>query len=325
MRVLLAVLLCMTCCYANAAKILIVESYHSEYSWDSRYYQGIIDTLGDEHVYHTFQMDTKRLPVSEHAARADSAWETYLEVKPDIVILGDDNAVKYLHERLRKTTTPVVFLGLNTASREYNLNQAKNFTGIFERPLLKRSIVLAQQLLPKKSNRKVLVLFDSGTTSKASIDYIRQIRTNNFIGNTQVDIRSVDKFEDWQQRILTASDRKYDAVFVGLYHTIKDKNGNHISDTDVLRWTQKNATVPHFGFWSFSISPQGNIGGYVLDGYVHGVTAAAIARKILQGTPPNRIFPKTDSTGRYIMSRSGIKKWRLVVPDNILTRVIWVD
>lgn len=155
-----------------AAKIMIIGSYHQDYPWELDYNRGIRDTLGDNHSYYNFHMDTKRLKPESYQARANLAWERFLEVRPDLVFLGDDNAVKYLHERLRKTTTPVVFLGVNSDARTYKINETENFTGVFERPLLKRSIVLAQQLTGKRKNPKVLVLFDSGMTSLVSAEHL---------------------------------------------------------------------------------------------------------------------------------------------------------
>lgn len=145
------------------------------------------------------------------------------------------------------------------------------------------------------------------------------------IGNTEIDIKTIGDYESWQQTILTAKEQGYSTIFIGLYQTISDAEGQHVPAVDVLSWTRRYAPIPHFGFWSFSVGPEGNIGGYVLDGYVHGVNAAGLARKLLSGKSPRSIYPKIDSTGRYLLSRSGIKKWQLQIPENILSRAIWVD
>ena len=42
---------------------------------------------------HSFQMDTKRIPVEQFETKANEAFEYYNELKPSVVILGDDNAL----------------------------------------------------------------------------------------------------------------------------------------------------------------------------------------------------------------------------------------
>ncbi len=325
MRLIIALLLLTFSIPALSAKILIIGSYHASYPWELDYNLAIKDTLGDNHSYYHYHMDTKRIQPEAYQARADEAWELYLAVKPDLVFLGDDNAVKYLHQRLRATQTPVVYLGINQDARHYKLNEADNFTGVLERPLFKRSIILAQQLIGKRPNPKVLVLFDSGITSQVTTDYITKKKETVNIGETQLDIKSIDNYEHWQQLVSNAKDLGYTAIFIGLYQTLKDSKGEHVPELEVLSWTRQHASVPHFGFWSFSIGKEGNIGGYVLDGYVHGVNAATLGRRLLAGTKPRSLFPKTDSTGRYVLSRSGIKKWQLTIPDNVLRRAVWVE
>ena len=308
-----------------AAKVMIIGSYHQDYPWELDYNRGIRDTLGDNHSYYNFHMDTKRLKPAAYLSQANEAWDLYQSVNPDLVFLGDDNAVKYLHTRFRKTKTPIVFLGINSDSRHYKLNEADNFTGVFERPLLKRSIILAQQLMGKKSKPKVLVLFDSGVTSIASAEYLSKTKQHVTIGRTEIDIKTIGSYEEWQNAILTSKALGYSSIFIGLYQTIYDGHGQHVPASHVLEWTRRHSPVPHFGFWSFSVGPGGNIGGYVLDGYVHGVNAASIGRKLLSGATPADIYPKIDSTGRYLLSRSGIKKWGLQIPENVLNRAVWVD
>lgn len=325
MRFIFLLVLILLSAQSYGAKIMIIGSYHQDYPWELDYNRGIRDTLGDNHSYYNFHMDTKRLKPEAYKERADQAWKLYQSVNPDLVFLGDDNAVKYLNQRFRKTSTPVVFLGINSDARTYKTNNAENFTGVYERPLLKRSIVLAQQLMGKRNNVKVLVLFDSGTTSIVSAEHLSEKKQHMTIGNTEIDIKNIGNYESWQKTILAAKEKGYNTIFIGLYQTIYDAEGRHIPAADVLAWTRRYSPVPHFGFWSFSVGLEGNIGGYVLDGYVHGVNAAGLARKILGGAAPNSLYPKIDSTGRYLLSRSGIKKWQLQIPDNVLSRAIWVD
>lgn len=90
---LLAGLLYCATLLAESRQILVIESYHAEYPWDQSYLAGLRDKLPGYQI-HTFEMDTKRLPKSEFDTQAEKAWRRFEEIRPELVVLGDDNAVK---------------------------------------------------------------------------------------------------------------------------------------------------------------------------------------------------------------------------------------
>jgi len=68
--------------YSQEKHIFIVESYHAEYPWDISYKKGLESILASEYKLIYFEMDTKRLPVSEHQKKAEQAFEKYKENTP---------------------------------------------------------------------------------------------------------------------------------------------------------------------------------------------------------------------------------------------------
>ncbi|WP_150104375.1 ABC transporter substrate-binding protein [Shewanella sediminis] len=308
-----------------AASVLIIESYHQEYEWDKNYNKGIVSILGNEHDYHHFYLDTKRLPQPLFIARAESAWEAFEKLKPDLVVLADDNAIKLLHKRFVNTEMPVVFLGLNTNPRTYNIHNQKNFTGVLERPLFKRSLLLANQLLIEKTDKRFMVLFDNSKTSIASLEQITPSLDSIKMGKVSLDFVLTSNFSAWKTCISEAKEKGYDAIFIGLYHTIRDSSGNHVSPEQVIAWTREHSPLPHFGFWEFTIGPDKNIGGYVLDAYLHGQHAGRLMKQILEGSSPDSLSLVFDRKGLYLFSKSGIERWELKVPDNISKNAKWID
>ncbi|NRD72121.1 hypothetical protein HQQ94_02460 [Shewanella sp. VB17] len=308
-----------------AASILIIESYHQEYGWDINYNRGIISILGDEHKYQNFYMDTKRIPQDQFDLQAKRAWETYNALKPDIVVLADDNAIKLLHKQFENTTTPIVVLGVNANPRSYGIHNKKNFTGVLERPLFKRSLLFVKKILPENPKKKILVLFDKSPTSLAAMQQISPSLESLTIGNVTSDFILTNSFNTWKNTVITAKEKGYDAMLVGLYHTINNASNQYVAPDDVISWTQKNAQLPHFGFWQFTVGENKNIGGYVLDSYVHGQLAGELIDKILAGALPSSLPYISDRTGIYMMSKSGINKWKLTIPEKITEKVRWVD
>lgn len=306
-------------------KILIVESYHEEYDWDRSYKEGIKEKLGNDYELISFQMDTKRVPESQYENKANEAFEIFRSIKPALVILGDDNALKYLGPKLADTSVPVVYLGINRNPQDYLTNGTLNFTGVLERPLLKRSVYTLTRILGPQM-KKVLVLFDSGTTSKASIEHVFKGRTQVELSGIIVDLKLIGNWDVWKETVVDARKNGYDALFVGLYHTIFDQTGKHVNANNVLNWTNENTPVPHFGFWDFSVGQDKTIGGLVLYGKQQGLAAGEIALRILAfDKKPNDIIPKIAERGRYLFSKNQLEKYQLQLPGDLIAEANYIN
>jgi len=311
-------------CRAGPDTILVVESYNVEMAWDAAYKKALEDTLGERYKLEYVQMDTKRLPKSQHPAMADQAWARYEQLKPALVVLGDDAALKYLCDRLGATSTPVVYLGINNNPREYFDNQRyRNITGVLERPNMKRNIALARRLLPNA--RRALVLFDTDVTSQVVRKETFGSQDSHDLSGIQVDLKLVTNWEDWQHEVLSARE-KYDLIFIGLYQALHDREGRSVNTRDeVARWTSEHAPVPTFGFWDWAVGADKTAGGLVLYGYDQGKAAGDIALRILGGTPPSAIYPVTADRGRFFFSRKQLQRWGLKLPDDLAAGALLTD
>ena len=306
---------------ASAANILLIESYHAEYLWDASYIEGLKSKLGDKHHIERFEMNTKRIPPAEFQSKADQAFAKFLNMKPDLVILGDDNALKYLGKRIDDTGTPVVYLGINGNPRQ--IGNFKNTTGVLERPLFLRSIVTLKPLLG--ANPRVLILFDSGATSAASVAEAFAGKNQLEISGVTLDLKQIVLEDEWKKTVLNSKSLGYSAIFVGLYHTLVDLNGNSVGAEDILLWTSRHTPLPNFAFWDFSVGPDKTIGGYVLFGRTQADLASVLVEKILAGTPANSIMPIFGERGRFLFSKSQLARWNLTLPDHIAKQAGWTE
>jgi len=307
---------------AQKKDILIIESYHQEYIWSTNYRNAIKEKLGSLYNLTFFYMDTKRLPISKHQESAQKAWTVYKELNPDLVILGDDNALKFLGSKLSKTKTKVVYLGINNNPRKYfNFIATKNITGVLERPLLRRSIFYVKELLDVK---KVLLLFDAGISSQVIFTEIFRNKSKLVLRDVEVDILLVEKFDMWKKTILDAKKNKYDAIVFSSYHTIKDKNKNHVSPGKIWEWTSSNITVPPFAFWNFAVGEHKAIGGYVISGREQGLAASELVLKILEDENYTMGFPIAVEKGYLIFSRSQLEKWGISLKNLDIKKIKFV-
>ncbi|MCP4321961.1 MAG: sugar ABC transporter [Psychromonas sp.] len=321
--IVLLLLMSLTCFSASAKQtILIIESYHSEFSWDKSYISGLNSILEGKYDLFYFQMDTKRFSQSQHQLQADKAWAEYQQLQPDLVILGDDNALKYLGSRFSNTKTPVVFLGINNNPRYYKLYNSKNITGVLERPLIKRSI----SKIAYGNAKKVLLLFDNSHTSQTIFQEKFSSLKQRIISGVQVDIRLISTFQEWQEQVTNSTKNQYELLFIGLYHTLINENGNHIAASEVLNWTVQNTPIPPFAFWDFSIGKGKAIGGLVLFGFEQGKLAAQMAKLILETeVSPHQIGKQTAEKGRYLFSKQQLKKFSFTLPESINKKATFID
>jgi len=299
---------------ANKKDILIIESYHAQFPWDKSYKEGIKEVLGSKYNLTFFEMNTKRLSPDKYENSANLAWEQYTSINPELVILGDDNALKYLGQRFLKTKTKVVYLGINNNPRKYRVTGYNNISGVLERPLLKRSLIFISKLLDVK---KALILFDSGTTAKVISKEVFKNKNSTSIRGIQVDIVLNKTFDNWKQKVINAKKDGYDMIFIALYHTIKDNQGKHVNADEILKWTSIHSSVPPFAFWDFAVGAEKTIGGYVLFGKTQGIAAANIALKMLNEPNHGLIMPHTSERGRFLFSKKQLKNWNLHPEEKI--------
>ena len=127
-------------------RVLLVNSYHQGFPWSDDIEKGVqkafhlpyhpgedFDNPAGKVHLRIFRMDTKRQPAEmAKKAAAKKAREIITSWKPDVVIVSDDNAVKYLLVPFfLNTATPFVFCGVNWNASGYDL-PASNVTGMVE-------------------------------------------------------------------------------------------------------------------------------------------------------------------------------------------------
>lgn len=305
-------------CPTSATKVLLIESYHSEYEWDKSYLQGMRETLIPSIELKIFQMDVKRVPPNQYEMRAKLAMREYVAFRPDIVVLGDDDAFQYMWPKLYDEPISVVFLGINTNPRKLLSNYSGNaeITGVLERPLFAKSIEELRRVVPD-DNFKVRILFDSGATSRTARSYIQsQYAVLRRKLGIEVEVVAAATVEQWQESIDTADDDGISVLIVGYYQTLVDRVGNIASDEEIIRWSNKHSDVPLFAFWDFSVGTGKAAGGFVLVEKSQGVEAAHLVNKIANGEPANSIPIKISNQGRALYSISAMEKWGITPPSD---------
>ncbi|WP_165313088.1 ABC transporter substrate-binding protein [Vibrio ziniensis] len=303
-----------------AANILVIESYHAEFGWDAGYRKGLIESLTPEHELTFFEMDTKRIPSREYENRAELAHQAYLQLKPDLVVVGDDNALSYMLPKLYQEPIPIVFLGINSNPRELltQYSGKAGVTGVLERPFFTKTMAGIGEVFDSPNTKpKVLIMFDSGNTSKIAVRTIENqvplIKQNLGI---EAHVITLSTERAWHDAVMNAPRNGVSAIVVGLFQTLINSNGESVSSEALLDWTSKNSSVPLFGFWDFSIGKGKAAGGVILDGRSQGKQAGNIAREILEkGLDASTVPIQAGHQGMDVYSPEEFKRLGLTPPN----------
>ena len=313
---------------AWAERIFVVDSYHLGYPWSAECRRGLLDGLVHSAEVEFFELDTKRRPEAEYAPRAEAAMEACREYRPDVVVLMDDTALRFLGGRMSGEGYPVVFMGINGNPRHYFPGQSIpiNVSGVLERPLLMRSIRFLSKLVASRPGPRVgrfLVMMDDAPTSYVVIESSLGGRRALLISGLEVEVFLTGSFGAWKKRILGLDDGRYDAVVLTSYAALKDEDGRQLSLDEVTYWTSSACPVPVFCFWEFSVGRGKAIGGLLLSGVEQGKAAAEMVNTYLTTAEmPSISIPKE---GHLVFSGHELERWGFSVPEPLLHQVKMLD
>lgn len=300
-------------------KILVIQSYHPTLSWTKQCDKAIVDTLEKSYDIKFYHIDTKRIDSLQIQRNVNEAHSLFLQYSPDVVMLGDDNALRLLGKYILNYGTPLVYFGINNNPRNYFNELPENFTGVLERTPIFPAARVFRSLLPE--SKKVLFLFDKSQTTRSIISVTFNKEKHFKLGNMFLEYKIASNWEEWKNII--KNNHEYDMIIIPTFHNIKDHSGTHISIKKIIQWTSHNSEVPVFSCQEYTVGREGTVGAYTLYGYFHGQLAAQIARKILSGEKPKSISPQTDRNGRLYLNKEQAEKYNISVPDHLEENVVY--
>lgn len=276
--VLLIGLMFQNCSSEKQKKIVYINSYHHGHPSSDEIMEGFMQHMpADSFDVYSWYMDTKRNP-SESFIRnmASQLLDSIIIIQPDLLVVSDDNAVKYLVQpNLQKLTMPMIFCGVNWTDKDYNLPN-NQVTGIIEILPVADAVQVLKSYYP--SAEKLLVLNENTTTSRKE----EQILDTLFQGfGLSATFKLVDNFQEWKTAFANGN-TEFDIIYVSTHAAIKGWNKNEAEE-----FISANIKVPVFTCEDFMMP-------YVVLGVTkiakeHGIWAAASARNILSGSNPNDI------------------------------------
>lgn len=268
-------------------RVYYVASYHQGYPWSDSILKNIQAVFADKNiVFEHFDMDAKRNPSIEYSKNIALQAKAKIEqFRPDVLIVSDDNATKYLVEPYFNGNLPVVFCGVNWGVSEYKFNR-KTVTGMVEVELIDdivrnlRDFALGNRIgfigIDGYTERKLPSYFDS--LFKISLD------KTYFVKN----------FEEWKQAYLKAQ-QEVDMLLV--------HNPDGLPQWDNVAaksFVEENTRIP--SGTSSSFTTQFSLIGIIRLPEEQGRWAAETALKVLRAQPVSSIPFATNKEGKLVIN-----------------------
>ena len=303
--IIIAVCFCGTTVFA--AKCLYVSSYHKGYAWSDGVEKGLLPELEGKCDFKQFDMDTKRNNTDEFKKEAAlKAKEIIESFKPDVVIVSDDNAVKYLVMPYYKDKSlPFVFCGVNWTVDKYALPY-KNVTGMIEVSPIEAQINVAKAVLPDL--KKVFYLDSNNTTGQKTVKYYQELFEGKGYAFTS---KLVKTFEEWKNAFLEA--QQYDVIILRNNSGIENWNDEEASkfaldNSKKLSMTESDWMMPY------------SILGMTKVAEEQGMWAGKTAVNILKGADPGKIKMMKNRQSNIFVNSSLQQKTQIDLPASIMSQ-----
>ena len=296
--------------FAGQQKVLVIHSYDERLAWTRQCNKGIRSALPDTVSLKTIYLNTKSIPEAEHRGRAMEAFETFRGSNPDLVMLGDDNALRLLGPLIAETGVPIVYFGINSNPRDYFDTLPQNVFGVIERIPVFPWIRWLLQIMPETES--ALVLMDGSPTADSILKTTFKGRKSVTVDGKVVDCDSVADWSKWKRRVLES---KYDFILMPIYHALRDDSGKHVPYDKVVAWMSENSRSPVFATQDYAVGDHGIVGALVVVGEEHGLHAGLIAKGILEGERVPAVATADDQQGRLFFNRKQLERFGIVLPE----------
>lgn len=298
-------------------RVFYVNSYHRGYPWSDGIERAIVQGLHADIDQPTvagkielagFAMDSKRKSgIKQIEAAAQQAYERIKRFNPEVVIVSDDNAVKYLVvPYLLKSRIPVVFCGLNWDSSKYHL-PPEQVTGMVEVQLIDQ---LFKSLRPFAKGDRVAFLKGD--------DYSARVEAEAFTRNfgLSLDTRLVKSFDDWCQEYVKLQ-QESDLLLLGNPVSIPDWNAE-----EARQLIMKNTRIPS-GSWDAWMNRY-SLATFATSPEEQGSWAANTTLRILQGTPVADIPQVRNRQAKIYLNMPLAKRLDIRFPMTLIENAVLV-
>ncbi|WP_320174460.1 ABC transporter substrate binding protein [Maridesulfovibrio sp.] len=336
---LVFVIFCLFCSSALAGEaktknIMIVHSYDLDNICGEPQHQGVVESLakagfvaGDNLDVHQYAMGTKKVNNTPElmAKQVEIVLEKVGSIRPDVLVLLDDNAFRTVGLKLVDTDINIVFSGLNGQPEDYDrkvkwMNSRSapghNITGVYEKLHFIDACKVQKKILP--GLKKMLVVSDESPTGKAVLKQLGlEIAEGESDLGIEFDFRIATSWEEYMEIMGQAcSDSTIGTVYPAAT-LLKDKNGKSRATADIIKWTVANCRIPGISI-NYSFARLGMLGGAGVDFIAMGRQAGVMVAAVLNGRSPGDIPVEEAERYALVFNLKRAKELGMEIPADIL-------
>lgn len=316
----------------DANKIIIIHSYSLDNICGAPQQQGIEESLaengfkvGKNLIAHAYAMETKKVNNTPELIRkeAEIALIKIKELKPDVVVLLDDNAFRAIGLELVDGGVNVVFSGLNGQPEDYNLikkwmdsreKPGHNITGVYEKLHVKDAFRVQKMILP--ALKKALIISDESPTGKAVLKQVQKELVGNNLG-IEFETVIAPSWEEYVNTIRKTCSRTEIGTIYPAATLLRDESGVSYSTSEIILWTVKNCQTPGIPL-NYSFARLGMLGGAGVDFISMGRQAGNMVAAILKGTSPADISIEEAKRYALVFNLKRAEELGIGIPDDVL-------
>ena len=295
-------------------KIVYVNSYHRGHPSSDEIMDAVIKEFkSDSFELFSYIMDTKRNSAQKYIEnKSAQLYDSITAIGPDIVIVSDDNAVKYLIQPyFQGKDLPVVFCGVNWSDKEYNLQEVM-VTGMLE--ILPLAETLQTMLAFNPSIKKLLVLNENTTTSRKEKLLLDTLFTRVGVEATH---ELVSDFDSWKTHFKKGNEL-YDIIYISTNGAI-----NGWDRDEAINFVHQNIRVPVVTCEDFMM-PYAVLGRTKV-AKEQGIWAAQTAKKILKGENPSDIPVTKNQQSKIWLNSKLADKIQFYPDEEFLRKTIIIE
>ncbi len=305
----------MLACNAWAAefKVLVVMSYEEDNPWVKEIREGIDGVLRPSSEITYFYMNTKANR-DGGPRKAEEAFTLFKSLQPNGVIAADDDAqslfvVPYLKD---KTSTPVMFNGVNATTEQYGFPNA-HISGVLERAHVRESLAFIKQVVPSIQTACFMTNdVPPGLALRTQVEGEKMsypVAVGAFhLARTNQQIEALGK----------SLDASCDALFVDSLEGIVDKEGKSQTNKEVFEVLMRTYSKPILAGNRYQVE-QGAWAAVVKTGQEQGDLAADMLLQAMRGKAASSIPVTQNSRGQRILNVTMLENHD-IVPKPIVLR-----
>jgi ABC-type uncharacterized transport system substrate-binding protein len=294
--------------FCEEKRCLYVASYHQGYAWQDGVESALIAGIKGKCDLRVVHMDTKRNSAPEFGRSRAIEAKTLIESwKPHVVLLSDDNAVRYLLvEHFKNSLVPFVFCGVNWSIKEYGLPYA-NTAGMIEVNHTDEMFAAIKEILPK-ARRAVCLDADNESSRKVC----ERVESDGRKLGMRIDSIFVKTAKQWMDKYRTfQAQREIDFVV-----TPNDAGFAGWNREQIAAFVLEHGRKLTLGLYESMISQAMLV--FVTDPREQGDYAAAVARRILEGAKPSEFPIVTNRKARVLMNTYLTERAAIAIPGTVV-------